>query len=81
MTHSCVIKNSGNDAYKTYKKGKCCLFENVIVEGLGKMDFRFEFSVKNYVFHHMAISLLFVNQNLRTGRPEHEIYNFLRPGP
>ena len=29
----------------------------------------------------MAISLLFVNQNLRTGRPEHEIYNFLRPGP
>ena len=30
---------------------------------------------------HMAISLLLVNQNLRTGRPEHEIYNFLRPGP
>ena len=32
-------------------------------------------------WEHMAISLLFVNQNLRTGRPEHEIYNFLRPGP
>ena len=27
----------------------------------------------------MAISLLFVNQNLRTGRPEPEIYNFSNP--